>query len=207
MSLPPPTSVGPGAVPARGVRRWRRPLLLVVALVAVPLSVGAVATLLSTPGTGSATIDNQQLDLGPRSGPAPEFRLPSLTDEAATVAIADFRGRPVVLNFWASWCLPCRREMTLLAAADRRLSGVVSFVGVNYQDATDDALALVADTGVTYPSGVDGDGEVGRAYGLYGMPTTVFIAPGGEIVGRYLGEMSTTTLDRFLVELVATAGS
>ncbi len=207
MSPAPPTIVGPGAVPARGLGRWCRSLLLAAALVAVPLSVGAVATVLGTPGAGSATVDNQKLDLGPRSGPAPQFRLPSLTDEAAMVAIADFRGRPVVLNFWATWCLPCRREMPLLAAADRRLGGAVSFVGVNYQDSTDEALALLADTGVTYPSGMDVDGEVGRSYGLYGMPTTVFIAADGRIVGRYLGEMSATTLDRFIVKLVATGVS
>ena len=196
----------PVPAPERGqvrpVRRWRRRLWFTVALLAAPLGVGAIATALGVGGDGSAALENQELDSGPRSGPAPGFRLPSLADRTSTVALADFRGRPVVLNFWASWCLPCRREMPLLAAAERRLGGAVSFVGINYQDDTEDALALVADTGVTYPSGVDSDGEVGRRYGLYGMPTTVFIATDGRIVGRYMGEMSTTTLDRLLVQLV-----
>lgn len=200
---------GPGPDRARvlPVGRWRRRLWLTVVLLAAPLGVGAVATAVGVDGGGSVTIDNQELDDGPRSGPAPEFRLPSLTDGTVTVALADFRGRPLVLNFWASWCLPCRREMPLLAAAERRLGDSVSFVGVNYQDTTEDALALLADTGVTYPNAVDGDGEVGRRYGLYGMPTTVFIAADGHIVGRYLGEMSTTILDGLLVQLVETGGS
>ena len=211
MAVLPPTTAEPGPAPERGevrrvgrLRRWRRRLWLTVALVATPLGVGFIAATLGVAGSGSVTTDSQELDSGPRAGPAPGFRLPSLTDGTTTVALVDFRGRPVVLNFWASWCLPCRREMPLLAAADRRLGGAVSFVGVNYQDTTEEALALVDDTGVTYPSGVDSDGEVGRSYGLYGMPTTVFIAADGRIVGRYLGEMSTATLDRFLVQLVET---
>ena len=201
----------PGPAPDRtrllSVGRWRRRLWLTVVLLAAPLGVGAVATAVSVDGGGSATIDTQELDGGLRSGPAPEFRLPTLTDGTVTVALADFGGRPLVLNFWASWCLPCRREMPLLAAAERRLGDSVSFVGVNYQDTTEDALALLADTGVTYPNGSDSDGEVGRRYGLYGMPTTVFIAADGQIVGRYLGEMSTTTLDGLLVQLVETGRS
>ncbi|MGH9217181.1 MAG: TlpA family protein disulfide reductase, partial [Acidimicrobiales bacterium] len=148
-------------------------------------------------------LDNQELDTGPRSGPAPDFALPSLADSAVTIALADYRGQPVVVNFWASWCVPCRREIPRLAAAARRLEGEVAFVGVNYRDSRDDALAFVEQTGVPYPSGVDDNGAVGTRYGLVGMPTTVFVSSDGDIVGRYLGEMSQGTLDDVLDQLVA----
>jgi cytochrome c biogenesis protein CcmG/thiol:disulfide interchange protein DsbE len=93
--------------------------------------------------------------------------------------------------------------MPLLAAAARRLDGQVAFLGIDYQDTREEALAFVEETGVRYPSGVDEDGAVGRRYGLYGLPTTVFVSAEGQIAGRHLGEMSEETLDRFLDQLLA----
>lgn len=183
------------------LRRWWRRLWLATALVAVPLGVGAVAT---WAGVGApAKVDHQRLDTGPRSGPAPPFALPDLAEPGRPVALADFRGRPVVVNFWASWCVPCRREMPRLARAARRLDGRVAFLGVNYKDQRDGALAFAREAGVPYPSVVDGDGAVGQGYGVYGLPTTVFVDAEGRIVGRYLGEMKGRTLDRLLARLGA----
>lgn len=192
-----PGQAANGNDPSVRLRRWRRRLWLGVAALGLPLAVGAVATWLGGPGT----VDHQRLDAGPRSGPASAFTLPDLADPAATVTLSEFRGRPVVVNFWASWCVPCRREMPRLAAAARRLDGRVSFVGVNYRDQRNDALAFVRQTAVPYRSGFDGDGAVGTSYGIYGLPTTVFIDARGRIVGRYLGEMKGDTLEVFLSQL------
>lgn len=186
------------------LRRWRRRMWLAAALVGAPLAVGAIATLAGVGARGA--VDNQRLDIGPRSGLAPAFILPDLAEPARTVAPADFAGRPVVVNFWASWCVPCRREMPRLAEAARRLEGRVAFLGVSYKDRREDALALARETGLPYPSAVDADGDVGSRYGVYGMPTTVFVDAEGRIVGRYLGEMKDGTLDRLLRRLEDTSG-
>lgn len=160
------------------------------------------SVLVTRPGPGTLPpVDHQRADPGVRSGPAPPFTLPDLADPSRTVALADFRGTPVVVNFWASWCVPCRREMPRLAAAARRLQGRVAFVGINYQDNRSQAIAFARKTGVRYRSGFDPDGAVGTRYRIYGMPTTLFIDARGNIVARYLGEMDGKTLDRFLRKL------
>ena len=188
----------------RRPRRGRRVALWAGLLAAPLLSAGLVGVLLA--GAGRPGIENQRLDQGPGSGPAPVFELPSLDDPTQTVRLADYRGQPVVLNFWASWCVPCRREMPRLAAAARRLQGRVAFLGVDYKDPPEDALPFVRKTGVGYPSAVDRDGSLGARYGLYGLPTTVFIRPDGRIVGRYLGEMQGGTLERLLNQLLEASG-
>lgn len=187
------------AGPHRGRRRQRWRLWLAVGLLGTPLAIGAVA---AGVGVGAAgTAGNQRLDTGPRSGPAPAFKLPDLADPTRPVTLAAFRGRPVVVNFWASWCVPCRREMPRLAEAARRLEGRIAFVGINYKDRRGDAMAFVEKMRVSYPSGFDRDGAVGRRFGVYGLPTTVFVDAEGRIVGRYLGELKAATLDRLLRRL------
>lgn len=183
------------------LRRWRRRLWFAAALLGVLLALGVVATWLGV-STGGGT-GTQRLDTGPRSGPAPAFAAPDLAESTRTIALADFRGTPLVVNFWASWCVPCRREMPRLAAAARRLDGRVAFVGIDYKDQRGDALAFARKMGVPYRSAVDPDGTIGDRYGIYGLPTTVFVDARGRIVGRYLGEMKGGTLDRLLAQLEA----
>ncbi len=195
-----PGEITPPAPALARLRRWRRRLWLVVGLATIVLAVGWTARVVHGGGVGGS--DTQNFDGGSASGPAPQFSLPDLVDPATTVSLDQFRGRPLVINFWASWCVPCRREMPRLAAAQRRLGDRVGFVGIDYQDGNGDGLALARETGVTYPSGVNSDGAVGERYGLYGLPTTVFVAPDGRIVGRHLGELSTATLTRLLDRLV-----
>ncbi len=154
--------------PIRPARRWRRRLWLAAAVLGAPLALGAVAT---SAGVGAPPAFNaQRLDTGPRSGLAPTFELPDLVDPTRSVALADFRGRAVMINFWASWCVPCRKEMPRLAAAARRLEGWMVVLGVNYKDQSDEARDFVRETGVSYPSVMDRDGAVGDRYGVYGLP-------------------------------------
>jgi cytochrome c biogenesis protein CcmG/thiol:disulfide interchange protein DsbE len=162
-------------------RRRRR---LIWAWVAV--AVAAVAGVSALVAVGSAGTG--------RSRSAPQFTLPALADGAPPVRLADYRGRPVVVNFFASWCTPCKREMPAFARIARELDGRVAFIGVNHQDSRRLARQLVAETGVDYPTGYDPDGTVARSYRLVGMPTTVFVAPDGRLLATHAGEISAADL-------------
>jgi cytochrome c biogenesis protein CcmG, thiol:disulfide interchange protein DsbE len=119
-------------------------------------------------------------------GPAPAFSL-SRVDESGKLALASLRGKPVVLNFWASWCVPCKGEATMLEQAFQqyRKQGVV-FVGVDYHDVTGDARTFLSHHGVTYPSVLDGSGLVADRYGVTGVPETYFIDRRGRLVGTHI---------------------
>jgi thiol-disulfide isomerase/thioredoxin len=128
---------------------------------------------------------------------APEFSVAQLGQPGSTIKLSDFRGRPVVVNFFASWCPPCREELPMLAAADRRLGGSVAFVGIDVSDTTQPALDMVHSSGVTYPLGVDPNYKVADStYHLRGLPSTVFIDAKGDINGTpFLGQLNPRVLD------------
>ena len=134
---------------------------------------------------------------------APAFAVPDLRDETRTIELEQLRGHPVVLNFWASWCVPCRKELPAFQAVYGRMGDQVTFLGMNHQDSRDDAVALLRKTGVQYQSGFDPKGRVARAYALYGMPTTVFISAGGRILATRTGEMSESQLADEIRDLFA----
>ncbi|MBF6606719.1 MAG: TlpA family protein disulfide reductase [Chloroflexi bacterium] len=126
---------------------------------------------------------------------APEFRLVSLG--GTTIDLADLRGRPVVLNFWASWCIPCRDEAPLLRAAQERYATLdVAFLGVVYEDSAASAQAFVDRYGIAYPSLLDPDGRTALDYGVYGIPETYFIAADGTIRDKQIGPLDATSLER-----------
>ena len=136
----------------------------------------------------------------PRAAPA--WTLPDLARPDATVSLAAFRGRPVVLNLWATWCVPCRKEMPALAAANRRYGSRVEFVGVDHEDSRRLALQFVKRTGVAYPSAYDAKGVVGDRYGAYGLPTTFFISPTGTIVAQHTGRLRPEDIERYIQRLL-----
>ena len=133
---------------------------------------------------------------------APPFELPSVVDPDRTVSLAQFRGTPVVLNFWASWCVPCRKEMPTFQAVAERLDGKVAFVGVNHQDGRSGARDLLEESGVRYPAAYDPKGSVARSFGLFGMPTTVFITAEGRVVKKRTGELSQSELEDTIREVL-----
>ena len=165
--------------------------------VTVVAAVGLGAFL--TRGEGSVPARGEQR-------PAPVFSLPEVRDASARVELERLRGRPVVMNFWASWCVPCRKEMPHLQAAHQRFGDRVSFVGVNHQDGRTPARDLLGQTGVTYPSGSDPEGKVASDYGLRGMPSTVFISAGGQIVASRTGELSRSELEDMIQNLLHRGG-
>ncbi|HUR76524.1 MAG TPA: TlpA disulfide reductase family protein [Acidimicrobiales bacterium] len=111
----------------------------------------------------------------------------------ARVRLRDFRGETVVLNFWASWCIPCRREFPLLADVDATDDTVV--LGVVFNDTVDNARSFMADHGGTWP-GLRDDGSIARAYRVGpGIPATIVIGPDGKVRRRILGEIRRGTFD------------
>lgn len=128
----------------------------------------------------------------------PRFVLPGLAG-SKPVTLESFPGRPMVINFWASWCVPCRQEMPDLQAAHVLLGEQVEFVGVVHRDLRSAAIDFVRETGVTYPSGFDPAGSVAASYGLIGLPSTFLVAADGVVVAEVRGEL---TKDK-LLELIA----
>lgn len=112
--------------------------------------------------------------------PAPDFTLPSSTGE--NVRLAEQRGQVVMLNFWASWCGPCRKEMPLLDEMSKRY-GAAGFVlyGVNVEEDNTDAKKLIKQLGVTFPILYDAESKASSLYNVDAMPTTVLIDKKGEI--------------------------
>ena len=130
---------------------------------------------------------------------APDFSV-SLFD-GEEMSLREMRGRVVVVNFWGSWCAPCRREAAALERVwqDYRDEGV-SFVGVNVKDATPNALAFVEEFGITYPHGPDPYGRISRSFRVLKVPETFVVAGDGTLVRRFIGEVSEADLTESLKE-------
>jgi cytochrome c biogenesis protein CcmG/thiol:disulfide interchange protein DsbE len=144
----------------------------------------------------------------PLDRPAPAVTLTTFADRQ--VALADLRGRPVVVNFWASWSDDSRVEAPMIERVWQEYKGggvVVLGVAVHEQLAEHDPdhnpNAFVKRARLTYPAGHDRDGSIGRGFGLTGVPETYFITPAGSIAGRRVGPLDEATLRRGLDELMA----
>jgi cytochrome c biogenesis protein CcmG, thiol:disulfide interchange protein DsbE len=165
----------------------------------------AVVVLIALAGVGWAAaraMGGGALGQDPFGRRAPAFRLPRLQG-GGTLALADLRGKPVVLNFWASWCIPCRGEAPVLASAEDRWRdrGVV-FLGIDTKDRQGEAVAFQARYGITYASVADERGELQASYGVLGFPETFFIGRDGSIVAKYIGPIDRATLDANIASIV-----
>jgi cytochrome c biogenesis protein CcmG, thiol:disulfide interchange protein DsbE len=135
------------------------------------------------------------------SGPAPDFTF--TTFEGETIALSDLRGKGVVLNFWASWCDPCRDEAALLeATAQREKDNGIVFIGLDYLDQEPAAKAYLAEFGITYPNGPDLQSAAARKYGIKGVPETFTINPEGQIEDIVIGPVvSQGKMDEYLQKI------
>ena len=128
--------------------------------------------------------------------------IPPLNVDALEVLI-ETSSQPLVVNVWASWCLPCRSEAPILRAAYAMFGDRIRFVGIDVRDIQGDALAFMAEFGITYDNYFDPDGAIPSALGGYGVPLTYFFAPGGERVFLQPGVIDERTLALQIDELLA----
>ena len=136
--------------------------------------------------------------------PAPAAALPVLGGDGDTRSLAEFRGKVVVLNVWASWCEPCKDELPLLQRMQRRLERRdATLVGVNAKDFTDEALAVVARYKLTWPSLRDRDGAYAAEYGAVAYPETFVIDRRGRIAAKRRGPVDQAWLDETLPPILA----
>lgn len=129
--------------------------------------------------------------------PVPTFSAPLLGGEG-TLALADLRGKPVVINFWASWCVPCRDEAPLLREAHETYGDDIHFLGINIKDARSDALAFVDEYDFEYPSVRDEGQIIFRDYGLTGQPETFFVDADGVLVEHVAGPLEAQRLGELI---------
>lgn len=132
-------------------------------------------------------------------GPAPEFTLRSLAGEP--VSLGDFRGDPVVVHFWGSWCEPCDFQFELLVAAREKFADV-RFVGILFRDDPGAARRYAQRRGADWPMLIDPDEEAAAAYGVEGTPLTFFVDRGGRIRGSMIGEYSRPLLEDQLARIL-----
>ncbi|MCS6844654.1 MAG: TlpA family protein disulfide reductase [Caldilineales bacterium] len=187
---------------------WRRlTLAAAAALLVVALSAGcgggggpaANSGDGSLPVASTARIDNRGRGLE-KGDLAPDFAL-SYPDGTRT-RLSDLKGQAVVMNFWASWCAPCKEEMPGFAKAHRRYSdeGVV-IIGINAQETAEQAQKFLDQVAVPFTVALDTRGEVMQAYNVRGLPTTVFIDREGRIAVRYAGLLSEQQLEAFIAQI------
>jgi cytochrome c biogenesis protein CcmG, thiol:disulfide interchange protein DsbE len=186
----------------------RRLLLGVLLVVALVLPVGAWAVDRARQherGGGAPAVggtDSAMVQRYPPATPAPKLRLTTL--DGRTLDLAAYRGRPVLLNFWATWCGPCVREFPLLRRTldERRPQGLV-VLGVLVNDSAGTARTFVREHGGTWPVGIDQGAKVAAAFKAIGLPETVFVRKDGTLATRVLGELTQDRLDAQLAPLLA----
>jgi len=133
--------------------------------------------------------------------PAPDFALADL--DGQPIRLADLRGRPVVINFWASWCAPCVEEFPLLrAAAERHAAEGLVVVGIVVRDRSEAARDFMVRNGATWAAAMDPGERVALGYGILGPPETYFVGRDGKIAARQIGQLSAASLDEKLAAII-----
>ena len=129
--------------------------------------------------------------------PAPDFQL--MRADGGSIRLEDYRGTVVLLNFWATWCLPCRSEMPLIQAAYEQLGGQ-GFValGVDFDEPAEDVIAFGNELDISFPLLLDPGGEVQRLYRVVGYPTSVILDREGRITAYHIGILAKSQLDSYL---------
>ena len=172
----------------------RRRRVLIFCVVSL-LNVGILALLLTQLLTPAPTAVSDPLV----GHPAPDFSLAMLrpvTGKSA-LSLSNFKGKPVVLNFWASWCAPCKEEAPLLEGTwkqEQAQGKDAVILGVDFQDSNMDGMSFLQLYSITYPIVLDADGSVASKYGITSLPQTIFINRHGTVLSRVPRELTAQVL-------------
>jgi cytochrome c biogenesis protein CcmG, thiol:disulfide interchange protein DsbE len=188
------TSYRPDAAPTGEPSVW--PARAIALGVAVVLLLFLALLIWGLGKRGEGTVGNAPI----ATRPAAQFKLPLF--HGGTFDMAETRGTPVLINFWASWCIPCEDEAVVLEQSSRQYRDRVTFVGVNVQDTEGNAREFLRRFGVTYPNGRDLTGAVAVDYGLSGVPESYFVDRDGRLVRKWQGPLDAARLRSYLDELV-----
>ena len=194
----------PGVAETRGSAPDR--VLKWVAAFAAACLVGFVVFVIVRGSPHSATAGTAALVAPPppvlKAGTvAPAFSLPNLHG-GGPVSLSAFRGRPVIVNFFASWCQDCRAELGAVAAVARTNSGRVEVIGVDSNETSEATAAqLLAAAGAVYPVAVDANAEVATRYLVQALPVSYFLDASGKVVGAALGPQTVASLERWVARL------
>lgn len=190
LSSTPPILEEPVQSAAKPPRKWSKG--------AIPIVFVFVLALLGLLGWGL-----KKAQAGPvNSGLAPEFSLTGFDGRKAT--LSELRGQVVIINFWASWCLPCREEAAYLEQTWRKYKdqGVV-FIGVDYVDTKKEALAYIQEFDITYINGPDLGTRISQSFNIKGVPETYYVDKKGQLRGVKIGPLKPPELDQKIDELLA----
>jgi peroxiredoxin len=169
------------------VRRTATTLALVWALAVLAAGCGG-----ANPGSGEGT----GVQIGDQ---AADFRLATLDGDE--IALSDFRGSVVLVNFWATWCGPCRSEMPAFQGAyEARAEDGLVVLAVNYQQKAEEVRPFVEELGLTFPVVLDPSLRVARLYQVRGLPSSMIVDPDGVVRVRHIGEMTPDMLQRYLLD-------
>jgi cytochrome c biogenesis protein CcmG, thiol:disulfide interchange protein DsbE len=172
----------------REVRRAAGRHKIVSSLVALCVAGSLIAIALVTSSSGAPA--------GAAADPAaPAFSLPALGHSGQQVSLADYAGRPLIVNFFASWCPPCQQETPLLAKFYRAEHGKVALVGLDENDVVGSATSFTRKEGVSYPVGFDPETIAASAYGVAALPQTFFLNARHQIVDRVFGAVTMADIN------------
>lgn len=168
------------------MKNWKLTLIILGAVVIT----GAGLALLNNAAPSAPAQQTSPTVLA--SKPAPEFTLTLLSGES--IALSDFKGKtPVVVNFWAPWCPPCRKEAPALARVSAVYGDRVKFIGIVENDTPENVKTFIEDNGLRYANGID-DGNISLKYRITGIPETFWIDIDGNVIDHWIGEIDEANL-------------
>lgn len=172
----------------------RKEVVLLVAGLAIGSLLGLLYILISSQqGSRQTDAQTQKLGIG---YPAPEISLETL--DGSTASLQDFRGHPLVLNFWATWCGPCKEEMPLIADFEERYAPDLVVLGLNYGERKETVQAFVEKNGIPFRILLDPAQSTGADYMVRGFPTTYFIDKDGILRSMHIGQLSEDLLTEYM---------